>query len=56
MPKTKGLLIFASVLLITGVGCLSQFTVQPPEGGSTIDTSQEPLQERYTGEEIHKRI
>lgn len=56
MPKTKGLLICASVLLITGTGCLSQFTVQPSEGGSTIDTSQEPLQERYTGEDIHKGI
>lgn len=56
MSKIKVLLIFTFILLITGMGCLSQFSVQPPEDGSTIDTSQEPLRERYTGEEIHKRI
>ncbi|MBU7027460.1 MAG: hypothetical protein HXS48_11040 [Theionarchaea archaeon] len=56
MSKIRVLSIFSVLLISTGMGCLSQFTVQPSEGGSAIDTSQEPLQERYTGEEIHKRI
>jgi hypothetical protein len=56
MEKTRILLILSIFLFTTG--CLSQYITEQPtnEDLYEIDTSQEPIQEPYSGGEIHKAI